>query len=123
MIQDNLNFNQLVELFVKPCYYSLENDKQYQNIHFIKRKLFLNKFRHDNSYVKKVEQNTNRTRDELYKESVECILFVRDIIKRELEKIVEIAKKNKNDIPTDLEDQLLKILNKEINQKYDSIIF
>lgn len=110
----------LVNLFVKPCYYALENDNKYKNLHFIKRKLFLNKFRHDPEYVSKVEKYTGRNKEDLYKEAQECILFIRQIIYEELDKISNM---DKNNIPEDIEEKLFKLLNKKLNEKYENIIF
>lgn len=111
----------MVNIFSKPCYYLLENDHKLKNLHFIKRKIFLNKFRHDPEYVKKAEEYTQRTKDELYKESVECILFVRQVIQEEIERILKTH--TKENFPSDLEDKLLLVLNKKLNEKYENIIF
>lgn len=110
----------LVNIFSEACYYALENDQKYKNMHFIKRKLFLNKYRHDEEYVKKVEEYTKRDKKDLHKECVECIFFIRGIIKRELE---NTAKLDKDKIPTDLEEKLFEIINMELNKKYDGIKF
>lgn len=109
-----------VNLFVKPCYYALENDNNYKNLHFIKRKLFLNKFRHDEDYVSKIEKYTGRNKEDLYKEAQECILFIRQIIYEELDKIVKIKK---DSIPEDIEERLYKLLNQKLDEKYENIIF
>lgn len=116
----NSKITSFVNLFVKPCYYALENDNKYKNLHFIKRKLFLNKFRHDSDYISKVEKYTGRDKEDLYKEARECILFIRQVIYEELDKIIKIEK---NNIPEDIEERLYKLLNQKLNEKYENIIF
>lgn len=113
--------NDLLNLFVKSCYYALENDRKYRNLHFIKRKLFLNKFRHDDEYIQKVINYTGRSKEDLYDEAKECIFFIRSIILRELENTIKNI--DQENISENLEEKLYKILNDELNKKYDGIIF